>query len=68
MLAYLRDFLISLIDIAKNPEFAPVFNLKMALALKVLLEVLETDEIQQKVKDYEMALSYIWKILLNICQ
>ena len=45
MLAYLRDFLISLIDIAKNPEFAPVFNLKMALALKVLLEVLETEEI-----------------------
>ena len=73
VLEYFRDLLISLIDISLEPEFLPIFNLKMSLALKVLMEVIETEVLQEKItqvleKDYEEALSYIWKILLSICQ
>ena len=67
VLKYLRDFIISLIDIAIHPEFTTIFNVKMRLVLMILLEVLDTDEIQEKVKGLDTALSYIWKILLSIC-
>lgn len=67
VLKYLRDFIISLIDIAIHPEFITIFNVKMRLVLMILLEVLDTDEIQEKVKGLDTALSYIWKILLSIC-
>ena len=70
---YFRDFLISLIDITLEADFLPIFNLKMSLALKVLFEVIEHEELQEKITqvlgaDYEEALSFIWKILLSICQ
>ena len=45
----------------------------MSLALKVLMEVIETEVLQEKItqvleKDYEEALAFIWKIFLSICQ
>ena len=75
MLEYFRDFLVSMIDITLEPDFLPIFNIKMNLALKVLLEVIEYEEIMLKMNtvinnksDYEQAISYIWKILLSVCQ
>ena len=75
VLEYFRDFLTSMIDINLEPDFLPIFNMKMKLALKVLLEVMEHDQLQEKIlsnrgstNDYEQALSYIWKIFLTICQ
>ena len=75
VLEYFRDFLVSMIDITLEPDFLPIFNMKMNLALKVLLEVIEYEEIQLKMKsvmtnrsDFEQAISYIWKILLSVCQ
>ena len=44
ILRYLRDFIISLIDIAMNPDFITLFNMKTSLVLSILLEVLEIDE------------------------
>ena len=75
VLEYFRDFLVSMIDITLEPDFLPIFNMKMNLALKVLLEVIEYEEIMLKMNtvinnksDYEQAISYIWKILLSVCQ
>ena len=67
ILKYFRDFIISLIDIAMHPEFIQLFNMKTSLVISILLEVLEIDEIREKVKELELALTMIWKILLGIC-
>ena len=68
ILKYFRDFIISLIDIAMHPEFIQLFNMKTSLVISILLEVLDIEEIPKKVKDLDVALSMIWKILLGICQ
>ena len=67
MMTYLRDFLISLIDISIDRDFVSFFERKMHLVLKVIVEMLECEEIKEKIKDLELALSYLWKIICAIC-
>jgi hypothetical protein len=68
MMMYLRDFMVSLIDISTNKDFVSFFERKMHLVLKVIVEMLECQEIRDKIKDLELALSYLWKIICAICQ
>ena len=49
VLEYFRDFLVSMIDITLDPDFLPIFNLKMSLALKVLLELIECEALSETI-------------------
>lgn len=68
MLGFLRDYLIGLIDIAVERDQIDLFEIHVKLALQTLLEVLEIRELREKTKDYEFAISHLWKTLASICK
>lgn len=45
LLQYTRDYLINMIDISMDKRFVQVFNRQMIVCLRVLIELLETEDI-----------------------
>ena len=64
LLSYTRDYLINMIDIAVDKRFAKVFNRQMVVCLRVLVELLETEDIMSKLTELDVTLGFVWKILV----
>ena len=71
LLDYLRESMLTLIDLTNDIQFECLFNRKMAWGLKILLEVIDCKEIADSLEKREKsnaAYAEIWKIILNLCQ
>ena len=71
-LEYCRSLLINLIDVTSIEASTVEFNGIMKLALQALTEVMDSADIIAEsgglVKNSELVMSYIWKILSSICE
>mmetsp|Transcript_30447 Transcript_30447/g.40493 ORF Transcript_30447/g.40493 Transcript_30447/m.40493 type:complete len:169 (-) Transcript_30447:426-932(-) len=68
LLEYCRNLLRNMIDVTFLESNAKRFNSCMKLVLTALIDVVSSTEIGKFVKDFEIALSYVWKILTSICE